>query len=421
MIKIKLLAVVGLLLAQVTNAATWTQIPTGSTKQLNCIDFPSNNVGYIGGNDSLLLKSTDGGLTWNEVAYSGISFFPNGENFVNLDFVTEDIGFAVVGTHGSVFKTSDGGSTWTQFINSMSNMCYVQGMYFFDENKGIVGGSGCFSGEYFDRYDNGTWTGSSVFWSWDGNDRITNIDFYDANYGLATSLSGLVFKTMDGGVNWDTISTGLWQPELHDVTIVNDTLAYIAYGEDGIGVLHTTDGGDTWSIDNTSGTFLYPTFFAAHTSAATVTYIGGRPSFGTHGTIFSHGINDQWWWYDDVDQAIYDIDSYSDSTVFAVGDSGYVITNADPLTLGIASSPTDLQFGVYPNPTADNVMLELGDFEGDLIQIRLYDLHGKLIRNIERGFATRLDLDLQNIPNGVYLIEVSDGVRRGSQRLVKTE
>jgi photosystem II stability/assembly factor-like uncharacterized protein len=90
---------------------TWYEINTGTTKKLNTINFPTNLVGYIGGNDSLLLKSTDGGETWNELAYSGVTYYPGDEHILNLKFVTENIGYMTTGPYGGAYKTIDGGTT----------------------------------------------------------------------------------------------------------------------------------------------------------------------------------------------------------------------------------------------------------------------------------------------------------------------
>jgi photosystem II stability/assembly factor-like uncharacterized protein len=42
-------------------AQVWYQVETNTHKKLNTIDFPSASIGYVGGNDSILLKSIDGG------------------------------------------------------------------------------------------------------------------------------------------------------------------------------------------------------------------------------------------------------------------------------------------------------------------------------------------------------------------------
>ncbi len=52
------------IIQQLAFTQEWYSVSTPTTKKLNVIDFPTPNVGYIGGNDSLLLKTTNGGRTW---------------------------------------------------------------------------------------------------------------------------------------------------------------------------------------------------------------------------------------------------------------------------------------------------------------------------------------------------------------------
>ena len=47
----------------------WFQVESGTLNDLKVIDFPTNLVGYIGGEDSLLLKTIDGGQTWEKLSY----------------------------------------------------------------------------------------------------------------------------------------------------------------------------------------------------------------------------------------------------------------------------------------------------------------------------------------------------------------
>lgn len=57
----------------------WNQIPTPTNRDLNMIQFVSNEIGYIGG-DSVLLKTIDGGLNWSEMVLDSISHDINHTN-----------------------------------------------------------------------------------------------------------------------------------------------------------------------------------------------------------------------------------------------------------------------------------------------------------------------------------------------------
>jgi photosystem II stability/assembly factor-like uncharacterized protein len=75
--------------------------------------FLNDSVGYLAGSDglfrnALFMKSVDGGSSWQHVP--GIS--GNGKFLGDIEFISEDTGF-VCGEPGLLYKTTDGGLTWT--------------------------------------------------------------------------------------------------------------------------------------------------------------------------------------------------------------------------------------------------------------------------------------------------------------------
>ena len=386
-------------------AQTWFQVPTGTTKKLNTIDFPSSTVGYIGGNDSLLLKTTDGGQTWSEVAFSGITFYPTGEHFVKLQFITETIGFAAVGPYSGSYKTIDGGLTWTALPLS-SNLCFNEGLYFFDENNGIIAGSGCFQGELVDRLSGGTWSSSTInFMNFDAMNRITDVDFR-GSVGLASSYGGRFLRSTDGGQTWDSIASphGNSVPLL-SVAIIDDTLCYAGFDHfdgSGFGLLRSHDGGLTWSDETDMATFFYPDYYGIHLAVNNNVYAGAKSYLGAGGLIFTR--TNLSWNYETVDQAIYDFSSYGDSVVFGVGDSGYVVTNVPLAILSTADLMDDAaDFLVSPNPTDGKISFST-TFSLNTTY-NLFTLEGK---SVETGTLTGQELDLTSLPAGTYILRIKD-------------
>ncbi|MEM8600153.1 MAG: FlgD immunoglobulin-like domain containing protein [Bacteroidota bacterium] len=76
------------------------------------ISFPTPTTGYVsveqysGGFPAKVLKTTDAGLTWTELA------IPNSSHLQAIGFLTEDIGWA--SGRGTTSLTTDGGQTWAQ-------------------------------------------------------------------------------------------------------------------------------------------------------------------------------------------------------------------------------------------------------------------------------------------------------------------
>ena len=66
-------------------------------------------------------------------------------------------------------------------------------------------------------------------------------------------------------------------------------------------------------------------------------------------------------------------------------------------------------YSVYPNPANEvlNIDLELENYQGDDVSIEVIDINGKIIQlqqvQLTRGY-NHLEVDLSNIPSGVYMI-----------------
>lgn len=394
---------------------TWYEVPTGVDNKLNTIDFPTTLVGYIGGNDTLLLKTTDGGNTWNPITFSGVTVYSGGENILDLNFIDDNIGYMSVGPYGGTYKTIDGGLNW-DIITVSDNLCYVGGTFFFAEDDGFIGGDGCFEGELIDIVTVGTTTASILNDNGTvGVESITQIDFLDDNYGLASSSGGRIFRTMDSGVTWDSIPSSLgYAVPITSIKIIADTLAYAGYNKEGggAGILTSTDTGLTWSEDLSTGTFYYPAFYEIVHSNANHIYVAAVPSFGEAGVIFE---NDEIFWnYWNVDHPVYAMDTYSDSIVWAVGDSGYVVVNVPPAMLRTQEYNLKSLLNVYPNPFQSIINLDFTGFTNP--QLTIIDAQGRLI--LKRTVNTPQQ-NLSFLEQGVYIMKLSDGIREQTTRVIK--
>lgn len=395
---------------------TWHQVHTGLNNQLNCIDFPNENIGYIGGNDTLLLKSVDGGMTWNQINMSGLNVFPGGEHILDLQFMTDMTGYMVLGPYGGTYKTVDGGLNWTS-VPVSGNLCFQEALYFFNEDNGFLGGNGCFEGELIDIYDGSAMTTQATL---SGNgpgsgESIVDFDFHNANFGLAASSGGRIYRTIDGGQNWDSIPAGL--PNgigVTSVKIIDDTLAYAGYDDLGgsFGLLISTDAGLTWTMDGNSATFYYPAFYDIIENDLGHIYVGCETSFAPLGVIFEH--KGSFWNYVSVDQPIYAMTSYADSVVWGVGDSGYVVVNVPPATLGNGESYDQAaKICVFPNPCADQISLHITD---NIKSGCIYNLTGQKVKEFANNTNS---IDVSLLKSGTYLLKIEFEDRIETVKFVK--
>jgi hypothetical protein len=386
-------------------AQTWTQIPVPSNKKLLTIDFPSNMVGYIGGEDSTLLKSIDGGFSWQGVIMSGVTWFLGGTSIQKIRFTSELVGYMTVGPYGGTYKTIDGGSTWTPLVLS-NGLCYNDGLFFFDENNGFIGGTGCFQGEMIDKMQAGILSGATLNAASFGNSSlIVDIDFYNANLGLAAASGGRIYRTIDGGANWDSIS--VYGFPLNSVAFVNDTLCYAGYslGGSGFGLLQSLDGGLTWAEDFSAATFFYPDFHGIHVDGLNKVFVGAYSSGSSTGLIFESDSIGQWNYWG-VDQGIYALSSTHDSIVFGVGDSGYVVVNHSIPTGRINSASKEELMEIYPNPFSESFTFQLDGKNESNFSLELFDVQGRLVKSTTSVIQNPFVLETGEIPRGIYQLRI---------------
>src|SRR6185369_6233737 len=97
-----------------------------------------------------ILSSTDFGSTWETI------FSTEGLNTTlsSIEMVNDSVGF--IATYaGSVLKTTDGGSTWEKTTVGLPTLSYHT-VKFFNENDGVIGS---LNGLYYSTSDGGsTWT-----------------------------------------------------------------------------------------------------------------------------------------------------------------------------------------------------------------------------------------------------------------------
>ncbi|MCC7244994.1 MAG: hypothetical protein IT269_04915 [Saprospiraceae bacterium] len=84
-----------------------------------CVQFPTASTGYICGSSGSILKSTDGGHSWQEIRKTGGKI-----RLLKLFFTDENNGY-LVGAEGLFWITEDGGETWEQVEGISSDLTFT--------------------------------------------------------------------------------------------------------------------------------------------------------------------------------------------------------------------------------------------------------------------------------------------------------
>ena len=380
-----------------TAQTTWYPVASGTQQKLNCISFGTDLVGYIGGEDSLLLKTLDGGKTWNRIAVnSPMNAWYRG--VTDIQFLDELNGYAVI--NNAIYRTTDGAATWISEQPNNTNMCFKNALFFHDFQNGYVGGAMCFQGATIANKVAGNWDTVKVIGGWNSGEHITNFDFRNSLLGMASSSENSLFRTTNGGLTWDTISTDFDTTAISDVVFVNDTLVYATYEATGLeGAIVSFDAGLTWQRDLGLATFAYPGFSTAIVTNSEWLFLGGFPSWGNGGIIFNK--TPLWWDYSIVDQRISAMATYGDSTVFAVGDSGYIVVNKLPANIGLQEQEQS-SISVFPNPF--NYKISITGIQSES-ELHIFDIGGKLIKTVALQ-SNRETISVEELPHGVYIFEI---------------
>ncbi|MBV6421149.1 MAG: Ycf48-like protein [Ignavibacteriaceae bacterium] len=225
------------------------------------------------------VESTDGGLTWHPKG----SFEDSVYYLVGLSFIDQQTGFVIGSAQGitshSILKTTDGGNNW-YYVFPFTQYLWIEDLKFVDNLNGIAVGE------------------------------------FTENQG-----SGVIFITSDGGENWDTLFNpgmssifSVVYPNLNTIIIggINSTFQSAVY--------KTTDGGNNWqqirlytgseflegvdATQNTNYVMIYGTYFAStqipfidiSSDAGNSWYYSQFPQYENYILLYSKMVDDTRWY-----------------------------------------------------------------------------------------------------------------------------
>lgn len=389
-----------LLLSASSHAADyWQKVSVPGTKNLLSVSFGNKSVGYIAGTDSTLLKTSDGGKTWVSIKPAGMVFSVISPDITDVHFITDNIGYAIVGNavnpvyNGVLYKTTDGGANWTAQNSDIT----CQAMFFFNENNGFVAGGKFFSGKNVNKLDAGVWQ-STQYFSFNATEQLHAVDFFNPNVGIVGGDSGYVYRTFNGGISWDTVKT-IIDTSINDLKYIDENTILAATNNFGSSILISKDKGLTWNYDISSATFFYPYFRAMARSAKDSLIFAGTSLTTGKGVIFY--FEKKIMTIFQADENLNHVTLAYDSTAFVVGDNGLVLTNR---VEGTGIPEKELAAGtivLYPNPTNGKYSISAA-FEYAAI---VYDCLGRKVFE-DASYSRKHTIDLTGNAPGSYLIEI---------------
>ncbi len=250
------------------------------------MQFIDADVGWVVDGGGQILKTTDGGQTWNQQYYNSNHYFRS------VEFYNEQIGFAGTLANGNptttLLKTIDGGETWTDISSTLPiNVPGICGMHMTNEETIFITGVFYGSAYIMKSVNQGeTWTYTNM-----GSlcNALVDIYFKDENIGFAagqspqgTGLKGVLIRTVDGGNTWSTlaISNGndqrIWKIQELDKDVMYASVeAFTSTPE----YFKSSDGGLTWQLNSVTSAGVSGTIQGVGFLSENVGWVGGFGEF----------------------------------------------------------------------------------------------------------------------------------------------
>lgn len=396
-------------------ASQWIAQSTGniSTSSFKDVYAITQDVVIVSGSSGTLLKTTDGGMTWQR-KNSGTT-----QHLGKIQFPTSDVGY-VIEASGKLLKTTDAGETWSSI--NLENISSIYSISCINEN-------------------------------------LIFLSCKDANYNSVLLISN------DGGTSWERILANDSQQNFFDIQFLTGEIGYASsnseYYSSENNILKTVDGGKSWmQIDDSRATFNFidsDKGFSYHSGLLKTVDGGknferlGQGSLYLLAKIFHINDNVIWGIFEDFTlcgcgkrglvrvtynsingykEYVQNIDAYISSIYFSNEKVGYAVgsqngiakiwknTQAD-LTLETKEDELKNAISIYPNPATDHITISLNNTESKLTYISLTDMTGKVVysQNVKDN-ANKQTIDVRKFSKGNYMLTIQNQKESHSQKIM---
>lgn len=269
----------GLLGTTIDGGLHWvfsSRVGNDKAKHLTAIYFFTSKIGIAGTDNGEIVKTSDGGRSWATTLKLTERF---GNRVSHFSVSSPRVAYAVIGDH--VVRTRDRGNTW-QCLTAAAGKCppapeCPEADFNPDLNASAIA---LMSPERIAVVSDKTAIAISADGgcSWQkarkltGQDRVrlNDLFFLDPDHGWVVGDNGFVAMTEDGGRRW-TVQTAAAAAHFTGVHFVDHASGFlIGRRTNGLGsvVLHTSNAGEIWELQQTVDNDLLADLFVSETGDA---------------------------------------------------------------------------------------------------------------------------------------------------------
>lgn len=363
----------GTILKTTNYGVNWTTVLSVPGRWFNSVQMFNSNVIYGVGTYGMIYKSADGGNTWTDQSING-----SDKHFRSV-YVVSAIEAYAVGFAGTFYSTTDGGSTpwvqntqipWSMHSIAMSPNFSVSG-------NGIIAAT---DGYLYRRTGfSGTWNHINIRQTLGVYDYLNSVVWLDDNNAIVVGNNGRILKTSNAGASW-TIKTSPTGNHLRAVEAINfgaGEFVVIAVGDNGTIIRsHGFAGtvGNSWTVESSNTTkHLYGV---------------SLPSLAYGFTIGEKGQGDS-----------------------PPGPASYVNHNLTISTTTVTqiNSVIPERFELkqnYPNPFNPITKIDFSVPKNEFVTIKIYDVSGReiftLLNETKAAGNYSVSFNSQNLSSGIY-------------------
>ncbi len=379
---------------------TWSTQTSGTTQQMFSVSTVSDQIGWAAGAAGTVRKTTNGGTTWTDGNPTpGVI---SGDIYNIYAWSANDAICTTSPAATFIYKTTNGGTTWVQVYTLAGG--FIDALQMISPTEG---------------------------------------------YGVGDPVAGkwTIVKTTDGGSTWARMATepavigtdAGWNNSLHIVG------THIWFGTNGTKVYHSTDLGVTWTYGATTGTV---NTYAVHYNNTTTGLAGGTAMVlstngganysavttpGTAGNLNGiEGAGTDWWairsdaniyrstngassWttaYTAAGAVFQDIDFKVVGGCpkgWAAGNAGVIVKMDAPTGISNVNNEVPSSFDLkqnFPNPFNPTTNINFSLPKSGFVTLKVYDMIGKevatLVNEVKTAGNYIVGFNAANLPSGAY-------------------
>ncbi|MGC4129544.1 MAG: T9SS type A sorting domain-containing protein [Bergeyella sp.] len=346
---------------------------------------------YIPYEYSVVYTTDNGGATWTYRKNVGRLF--SLKTFKNT-------GNAFLAYNQTIEKSSDFGTTWTTQAFPLPNTssAFAGAADFLETGEMFITiiGYPSYNNTSVIKNSGSGWSAPSKIC----NERVTDIRFLNSLIGFSVTENNTVYRTSDGGTTWTkAVIEGV---DVGKITIVNNNLIYI-------GKFVSYNAGETWQA--VSNQMIQFVSYEIHPDKTGYGVLSNYDLYKTidGGATWVLDFNSQ---NAEISDAV--LSKNSGSNVLLTGSKSSIYKIYTSPTLSLISPKINESIILYPNPVKDFLTFKT---KGAVADVEVLDFSGRSILQIPR--LDNHQLNLQNLPKGVYLIKGKLNNKAFSERVIK--